>query len=366
MRDLGTAAFLACAWFWCIGGFFPVLLYLEFGAVSFWVFLVFNVLGATLFGFAWREEARQAFLQRFHGWARGFSALVAGYHVVFAIWLSLMLEDPRPLAGFVLMTALCLVLRGRLITLSGGVLALSAALFVFIGLDPVLPPVPEPVATAPLRPFVHQIAPLALGFLLAPYFDLTFHRAFARAASPKRAFLIGFMLLFTALLCGVYLGMDAFVGLLSAGGLSHPAVAAVALLVMVQTGFTTAAHLVELDMVTWRLSHRQILGLGAVAAIAALHLGALAISPEALRLIGELIYRGFVFVIGALFPVLLILGPTRQAALAASVLAPCYTLGFLIGGAFAPWLSVAMLAFAAFYARRPAPSRSTPLAKEIP
>ncbi|EBA06028.1 hypothetical protein [Sagittula stellata] len=341
MRDLTVAAFLACAWFWCIGGFFPVLLYLEFGSVSFLAFAVFNVLGATLFGF-WREAERLAFLNRFGAWTRGFSALVAGYQAVFAVWLSLMVQDARPVFCFAIVTALCLFFRARLVAMSVAVLALSAGLLTYI----VLTPVPVPV-TEGAAPFLHQIAPLALGFLLAPWFDLTFHRAFAQADHPRRAFVIGFGVLFAGLLLGVYLGLDAFVGLTLSGGLAQPAVMAAAVLVMVQTGFTTAAHLVELD-IDWRQARLPALAVGVVMA---LHVASLMLSPEALRLVGELIYRSFVFVIGALFPVLLIFGPTRRAALVAAVLTPCYTLGFLIGGSFAPFLSVAMLTLAAFYVR---------------
>ncbi|NIZ15645.1 hypothetical protein [Phaeobacter sp. HF9A] len=220
-------------------------------------------------------------------------------------------------------------------------MGLSAALLVYIFLTPV--PAPE-IAAAP---FFHQIAPLALGFLLAPWFDLTFHRAFRQANNPRRAFLIGFGVFFAALLLGVYLGLDAFVGLTLAGGLAQPAVAAVAVLVMVQTGFTTAAHLVELD-INWRQALSPALVVGIVAA---LHVASLMLSPEALRLVGELTYRSFVFAIGAVFPVLFIFGPTRRAALVAAVLTPCYTLGFLIGGVFAPFLSVAMLVLAAVYVR---------------
>lgn len=350
MRDLGAAAYLACAWFWCIGGFFPVLLYLEFGSVSFLVFAVFNVLGAALFGF-WRADGRLTFLARFGPGTRGFSALVAGYHVVFAVWLSLMLADMRPVLGFFAVTALCLALRGRLVALSWGVLALSAGLLIFI----IGAPVPRVVPAQ--APFLHQIAPLALGFLLAPWFDLTFHRAYALADRPRRAFVIGFGGVFAALLAGVWLGLDAFVGLTVAGGLAQPAVAAVAVLVIVQTGFTTAAHLVELD--PGRQARWPALVVGAVAA---LHVAAWMDSPELLRLLGELTYRGFVFAIGALFPVLLIFGPTRRAALVAAVLTPCYTLGFVIGGAFAPFLSVAMLVLAAFYTH----AGATRLAGETP
>ena len=52
MRSMPVAFFLACSWFWCIGGFFPVLLQQEFGRIAFLCFLILNVAGATLFASA--------------------------------------------------------------------------------------------------------------------------------------------------------------------------------------------------------------------------------------------------------------------------------------------------------------------------
>lgn len=354
MRDLQAAAFLACSWFWCIGGFFPVLLHQEFGGVSFPFFLAFNVAGAALFGFAWTNSARLRFLDRFGEYARWFSALVAGYHLVFITWISILLQNALPLIGFVAVTAAFVLSRRRLYVLAGGVLAASAGLFAFI-----LTAAPTAAEAQAETPFIHQILPLAFGFLLAPYFDLTFHRAFARAARPRLAFLIGFGGMFTLLLCGVYFGMPAFQGLTSAGGLAQPAVAAVAALLVLQTGFTTAAHLGELDVLNRWATRPAVLAFLAAACLCLAHLGLNAALPDLTRAGGELIYRNFVFLVGVVFPVFLLFqGLNRRSLMVLAFVSPCYALGFLISGPFAPFLSVAMAALALFFwrSRRSAPS----------
>ena len=347
MRDLQSATFLACSWFWCIGGFFPVLLYLEFGSISFPVFMVFNVLGAMLFAFVWTGFDRSRFLSRFGQSTRWFSALVVGYHFIFVTWISLLLQDARPIIGFVVVTLVFTALRRHLMALSIGVVIVTICLFGFIfSALPVASEKPLP------SPFVHQILPLAFGFLLAPYFDLTFHRAYNRAARPRLVFVIGFGGVFATLLCGVYFGMPAFVGLLSADGLTHPAVAAVAVLLVVQTGFTTAAHVHELGFQSWsRQPLVRIIVVG-IASLSLVHVVTFLAFPDLIQAFGSLIYRNFVFLVGVAFPVLLLFGGVNKQSITALVfLTPCFALGFLIGGMFAPLLSVGMAGLALFYWR---------------
>jgi hypothetical protein len=247
--------------------------------------------------------------------------------------------------GFMVITLAFTALRKHLAVLATGVVGLTGCLFLFITSSPttaVAPPTPSP--------FVHQILPLAFGFLLAPYFDRTFHSAFAAASQPRMVFVIGFGGLFSAMLCGVYLGMPAFVGLMSAGGLADPAVAAVAALLVLQTGFTTAAHLRELESSVWHKQRIVQITITAAAVLSSCHVLTFFAWPDLLRAGGELLYRNFVFVVGVVFPVILMLGGLNKHAIAAiTFVTPCFALGFLIGGAFAPMLSVAMLGLVVIY-----------------
>jgi len=352
MRSMPAAFFLACSWFWCIGGFFPVLLQQEFGRIAFLCFLILNVAGATLFGFVWSKDARQRFLERHRLPAQFFSVLVIGYHCIFMAWLSTLFHDPTPLIAFAGITAACAALRQHLNRLAIVLFAVTASLFVFVwtGID-------AGTAAVPLsgpQPFTHQILPLALGFLLAPCFDLTFHRAYAESANPRLTFLLGFGVLFLALLGGMYLATPVFALLLTAGSLTGSGLQAVVAILVLQTGFTTAAHLREVQATRWSRSRFALPAVGAVVTLSALHLAIGQLMPAMTAPAGELFYRGFVFLIGVLFPVILLFGGmTRQALLVMAFLTPCYTLGFLVGGDLAPFLSVAMAGLAvAFWLRR--------------
>ena len=47
-RMFGWSAYLCCSWVWCIGIFYPVLLYRDFGIAAWFVFAITNVVGAAL------------------------------------------------------------------------------------------------------------------------------------------------------------------------------------------------------------------------------------------------------------------------------------------------------------------------------
>jgi|GEM_PF-869534 len=351
MRSMPAAFFLACSWFWCIGGFFPILLQQEFGQIAFLCFLVFNVVGATLFGFVWSNGARQRFLERHRLPAQFFSVLVIGYHCIFMAWLSTLLHDPTPLIAFAGVTLACVALQQHLNRLAIILFAVTASLFVFAwtGIDAGAAAMPR---SGP-QPFTHQILPLALGFLLAPYFDLTFHRAYADSTNPRLTFLLGFGVLFLALLGGMYLATPVFALLLTAGSLTGSGLQAVVAILVLQTGFTTAAHLRELRVTQWNRARFALPAIAVAGALSLLHPAIGQLMPAMTAPAGELVYRGFVFLIGVLFPVILLFGGlTRHTLLVMAFLTPCYTLGFLIGGQLAPFLSLAMAGLAvAFWLR---------------
>ena len=356
MRSISAAFFLACSWFWCIGGFFPVLLEQEFGATALPFFILFNVTGAALFGLVWTNAGRVRFLAKFRLPAEIFSVVVSGYHLVFMTWLSVLLQDPMPVIGFAACTALFVVLRSRLSGLAPAVLVITAALFAVAVLN-------APTSDTPAQataPFAHQILPLALGFLLAPCFDLTFHRAFADSPNPRLSFLLGFGVLFAALLGGMVLAGPVFAMLLSSNALSGSGLQAVVAILMLQTAYTSAAHMRELGGTRWANPGLALPAAGAAVIVALLHVAGGVIRPEFVLPGGELAYRSFVFVIGGLFPVVLLFGGiNRPSLIAAAFITPCYTLGFLIGGDWAPFLSVAMagLAVMVWLRRKPIPLR---------
>lgn len=341
MRTLSAALFLACSWFWCIGGFFPMLLVTDFGDAMFPFFFVFNVMGAATFGLIWTDCQRLAFLTRHSGSAQLFSIVVAGYHAVFVTWIASLSGAAWVPAFYLLATAGFWCLRKSLFPMSIGLFALTLGVFGVTLSESFQLISPHPATEG----LVHGILPLALGFLLAPYFDLTFHRAFAESPHPKVSFVLGFLLAFGVLLLGVYFSIGFLEALVSTSAPVSTAYWVFVGLLVLQFGFTTAAHLSELSRIQPALPRaRTGLALGVVAALVALHATIALVWPDGRVPLGLLVYRSFIFIIGGLFPLLILFQWDRRYVLVAGgiVMIPCYSLGFLIGGAFAPLLSLAM------------------------
>ena len=97
---------------------------------------------------------------------------------------------------------------------------------------------------------------------------------------------------------------------------------------------------------------------GAGGAVAAALVGVALLAPSHLFDAGALVYRSLVFLIGGVFPTILLFGGlNRWSATALVFITPCYTLGFLIGGAWAPFLTVAMVGLGVIFAAYRAPAR---------
>ncbi|MBO1519948.1 hypothetical protein [Oceanisphaera pacifica] len=343
MRNLLPAFFLACAWFWCIGGFLPVLLDHDFSVVAFWVFFTVNITGAALFGFVLDSRRRARFLARFSFLSQLFSVVVIAYHFVFMAWISTLLNSALPITGFIAAGSAFFTLRRKLIGLSVLIFMATLALFV-IALSypaPNLEPIPASDGV------IHYVLPLALGFLLAPYFDLTFHRAFAASPNPKVSFFIGFMVLFAILLIGMLYSTSILSAFITGQGLAHAALPWLVGLWVMQMGFTTAAHLCELEKTPWFERKFALPAIIVVGLLCGFHLGIDLLAPELTFAFGDLVYRSLLFIIGVVFPVLLIFGGINARSLiAVAFLTPCYTLGFLVSTDYAPALSLGMAGLA--------------------
>lgn len=340
---VGPALFLTNSWFWCIGGFFPVLLWMDFGDAAFPAFAIFNILGAAAFGFVWSDARRRAFLARSDEASRVFSLVVIGFHVFFVLWISVLLGAVWP-ACIWLAATLLFRIAGDGGAIGGGGLFLTTLALFAAGLMLAGDVGPSPVDVAP---FLHQIAPLALGFLLAPAFDRTFHRSFAATDRPRAVFALAFCGFFAVLLAAMYFATPVLAGAVHTSGDAGLIIVAI----MLQAGFTTAAHLREVEETTAPCRSRALTLAGAAALVGIGLSGAALLSAEQVFAGGALLYRSLVFVIGGVFPTLLLFrGVNRWSLAALGFISPCYTLGFLIGGAWAPFLSVALAGLALIYA----------------
>ena len=198
--------FLACSWTWCIGMWFPVLLARDFGAVSWLVFAIPNVIGAMSVGFVLARPGAAARLLHEHtGAVDLFSAWTILFHIAFLTWFFVVYPVhflPGPVVGALCVVGTLLVAalgwRGRL---RAGWAALIVSAGAVAGM--LLTGGPAPALSIPGSPGTYggrelaMMAPLiAFGFLFCPYLDATFLGA--RATVPGRRGTLGFVLGFGA------------------------------------------------------------------------------------------------------------------------------------------------------------------------
>jgi hypothetical protein len=232
--------------------FLPALLVRDNGVWAWVVFALPNVIGAA--GMGWvlqRQGASEQLVSRHAAAMTAFSVVTILFHVLFLGWVLMWLGGQKwvlAAAGMGVVFYPLLRARRATLVLSAIVLAASLAAFVVAVLDVERAPVPSVTTTSDLFPLAIVCL---LGFLLCPYLDLTFHRA--RQATGTYAaiasFTIGFgvffllMILFTLWYAPMVLPADA-------GGTGAAVVGMVGLAIAAhmaaQSGFTVAAHAVEI------------------------------------------------------------------------------------------------------------------------
>jgi hypothetical protein len=326
--------FLACSWTWCIGMYLPRILVGAFGWPGWVAFAAPNVLGCVLFGYAvaTRERSR-AMVERHGGAMLGFSLVAIAYQLFFLTYVVDAMAGPpwaapiAALAAYGAGLALARAADRTWLALAAIVYAISLAAFAAT----------DPGAVGRLAPRdppgLAWVAPvMAIGFLLCPFLDLTFHRAIQR--SPSRhafaAFGVGFipMIALTPLLWPEAWPAD---GRLPAPLIAH---------LVAQLVFTIGAHAREATAVPIPMDaarRRTLLGLPLLGA---------AILPAAQILSGRAsagddAYLRLLGFYGLAFPayVVVFVGPwrsvpvTRRALLllgaAIVVLAPALEVGFV-------------------------------------
>ncbi len=327
LRTLGWAAYLAVSWTWCIGMFFPVLLVRDYGIWGFVVFAVPNVVGAAAMGWVLCRDGMSEHLVHRHRHAMvAFSAVTAAFHGFWLLWLAVSVVQVPLLYGFIVLCLLMSLIRGsqreqrdssRWNLFACGVVLVSSVFCIYlvdkeVGLSGRQQ---MPSLGGGLWPLAF---PAALGFILCPYLDLTFHRA-RQAMTPvaaRASFTLGFgvcflgMILLTLAYSGLVIDLMAGTAAIGAASLS-----AIVLHVGFQTMWTIDFHTEEVSRHS-SAKHKQLVTwaffLGGTLAALPLLVG---IEPvHAGMSIGELIYRCFMVFYGLVFPayVWLAMWPTRD------------------------------------------------------
>lgn len=332
--------FCACSWTWCVGLFLPNLMIDRFGFAGVIVFAVPNVLGCTAFGYVIATPQRSRRLVERHGTAMLVFSLVAVTFQVFFVAMFLdrwALQDAAP-AWMPLIGALVVFMAGGFAALLGdrGWLLLSLATYVFslvafgiIGVDDgaelFAPGFDGPRELVWIGPIV------AIGFLLCPYLDLTFHRSLQR--SPSRHAFAVFGVAFTAMLaltCFLWYSLDP---VLRGIGTGH---------ILAQIAFTIGAHLREArksPVLACAHRRRVYMLLPLLGALVPLVSHMFVEDPS--KGIDNLMYIRFLAFYALVFPayIVVFMGPWRPVTLtkrnvlltvgAILLLAPLFELGFL-------------------------------------
>jgi len=344
LRSIGWGLFLASSWTWCIGAFLPLLLLRDWGWQGFVVFALPNVIGATTVGFLWTSERSRAFTERRRGLLAWFSVATLSYQAFFIAWMApsivtatLGAAPEAPIGGeqwmawLMAMAAFALVVSGgrgrdRAWILLGTIVSLgSYALWLRHGVgtgDAAVVGIAPPLDLWLLAPAI------AMGFLVCPHLDLTFHRVLQRDGT-RLPWLV-FAPAFTAMLFITVSGWRGVTGAFAAWW-------------FIQVSFTAAAHARELRASTIR-------GVGLLIPVAVL-LGAFAGRPG---FGDEAIYLRFLGLYGAVFPGIALLLWRGRSGIAIlfflAVAIPAFEVGFLgsegdgaTRWAWAPLIPIALL-----------------------
>lgn len=221
---LGSAAFLACSWTWCIGMFFPVYLLRDYGPASFLVFALPNIIGAAGLAFVLARPGSVDAHATAHRHAIGmFSTVTLAFQWFFLLWLIGGLGLQWETAGVLglAVVAMALMEKRGAETRSGlrlSILTLLFSLAMMFWLVPAIRTSTPDLSQGKTWKGVEGLAWFApvsiIGFLLCPYLDGTFLEVRRRIAgvSGKVTFLVGFvgffslMLIFTWLYAGPTIG----------------------------------------------------------------------------------------------------------------------------------------------------------------
>lgn len=257
-RSLTWGAYLAASWTWCIGMFLPTMLIRDFGGWAFLAFAIPNIVGAAAMGLVLARPGDSERLVAKHWRALSFFSLVtASFQVFFMLWLArsvnfheAALKDPAVLAALAVgLTACALaVARESLAAISGVVvllISIAAGIMMWRAGTLVPPDMTAPTGEAAAR--LKYLAPVCFfGFALCPYADLTFHRArqAASGGAGSAAFVVGFGLMFAAMIAITAGYAHLFAGQSLAAGLARAGTSGAWLVVhlFVQLLYTCSVH----------------------------------------------------------------------------------------------------------------------------
>ncbi|MCC6681959.1 MAG: hypothetical protein IT445_13750 [Phycisphaeraceae bacterium] len=328
VRSFVWACYLGSSWTWVIGMLLPVLLLRDYGPAGWLVFAIPNVLGAAAFGFVLNRQ-RSAVLSVRHAVAcLGFSRVTVAFQIIVLPWaLVELLCWPLPLAVGCMLAAYALFMllvraRSWLGAAALAVSFISLAAFAWFAfhadawVDVWRSPMLEPrLGRMGLYAFIPAAA---FGFLLCPYLDLTFHYACQNAPHPRLAFVLGFVVIFAAMIVFslAYAGLGAIALRDGISPLDHGLVRwVIGGHVIMQSAFTAALHLERVQQIEQVPLGRIVLPLPLFLLIGLLLLMHYPQKLEGFDMnVSQMVYRVLLMLYGTFFPayVLMMMIPTRR------------------------------------------------------
>lgn len=354
IQDIKYSFYLASSWLWCIGAFVPVILITDFSAGTLLPFLVLNILGASWFGFYFSQNRvkQKQFVERHRSALKSFSYVTMAYQLFFVTWISAELNQPWLIAVVFVLIMTFLYLRNWIANIAVLLFLVSLGLLINY-LSNSLAPFPD--LSLDLNS-LNIALPLALGFLLTPYLDLTFHRAFTQSKNPRSVFAIGFGMLFLTLIV-FSISYAQEVAMWFASGTFTVSLYPVIAFMLLQLAFTTAVHAQESERHKGIALPKQILMILAFVIVAGSVMFNL---PEPLipwinLSLGEVIYKSFLFMYGLVFPLWLILNQHKTFFLVILLMAtPAYALVFFYDASllYTLYISMFLVAYSIWFAKQ--------------
>jgi hypothetical protein len=336
------AVFLGASWTWIIGMFLPVLLVRDYGLAGWIVFALPNVVGAAAMAWVLHDaQASRRFVERHQAACRAFSWITIAYHVFFVMWMLQRFEAANLRGWGFFALGLCAVasiaLVGNFMRWVGAIGAMIAS-----GVMCWMLYQQQNVLKVPsLVPRGHEDAlwkaaclfpTFALGFVLCPYLDLTFHRArqHTSPAGGRAAFGLGFGVVFLSMIVLTLLYAQWLLPAVDGSPRSKLASLFLVIHLMVQSAFTVGAHVRE---VATRSGGRSSTLLGLTFIVCMFALGWYASTPQRFRGhdLGEVVYWCLLGFYGLLFPAYLLTRSLRSALIVSAIAFPLYWMGYVEG-----------------------------------
>jgi len=252
MRSINTwmtwPIFLSCSWTWCIGMYLPVLLLDRYHWTSLIYFAVPNVLGVVLFGrFIRTKTESEVLVERHRRLLVWFSVITIAFHLFFLSWIWNREHEAGWLSYYwptiLVLVAAWLTTHMTDRQMRGCSLFVYSTTIVLLLITLIRIIVGDPVTRTPIEPHIQTdgmtiflLAPMLFGFLLCPYADLTFHRAYQNVGGGSNGAI-------TFLMFGLlFIPMIAFTVVYAVYGFTW----LITIHLLVQSWFTIAVHLREI------------------------------------------------------------------------------------------------------------------------